>query len=80
MNYSASPLAIGIFAFFTNDALNRWLSIDVNWLLIALVGILAIAVFGYFDISIAAAFLGVTLIAAALVIPPTVARLLTDSF
>ena len=54
---------IGIFAFFTNDALNRWLSIDVNWLLIALVGILAIAAFGYFDISIAAAFLGVTLIA-----------------
>lgn len=54
---------IGIFAFFTNDALNRWLSIDVNWLLIAIVGIAVIAVFGYFDINIAAAFLSVTLVA-----------------
>ena len=59
---------IGIFAFFTNDALNRWLNIDVNWLLIALVGIVAIALFGYFDISIAAAFLGVTLIAEVLLL------------
>jgi amino acid transporter len=53
---------IGIFAYFTNDALNRWLSIDVNWLLIALIAIAAIGTFGYFDINIAAAFLGVTLI------------------
>lgn len=54
---------IGIFSFFTNDALNRWLGVDVNWLLIAVVGIALVGVFGYFDISIAAAFLTVTLIA-----------------
>jgi amino acid transporter len=53
---------IGIFAYFTNDALNRWFSVDVNWLLIALLAIAAIGTFGYFDINIAAAFLGVTLI------------------
>lgn len=54
---------VGIFAYFTNDALNRWFSTDVNWLVIALVGITVIGLFGYFDIGIAAAFLGVTLIA-----------------
>lgn len=54
---------IGIFAYFTNNALNRWLSIDVNWLVIAVVAIAAIAAFGYFDINIAAAFLGTALIA-----------------
>src|SRR5215212_535196 len=53
---------IGIFSYFTNDALNRWFDWDVNWLVIALVGIAVIAVFGYYDINIAAAFLGVTLI------------------
>ena len=53
---------IGIFSYFTNNALDRWLGIDVNWLLIALIGIVAIGLFGYFDINIAAAFLGVTLI------------------
>ena len=53
---------IGIFSYFTNDALNRWFDVDVNWLLIAIVGIVVIAVFGYFDINIAAAFLGVTLV------------------
>jgi amino acid transporter len=53
---------IGIFAYFTNDAMNRWLGLDVNWLLIACVGIAVIAVFGYFDINIAAGFLGITLI------------------
>jgi amino acid transporter len=53
---------IGIFAYFSNDALNRWFDIDVNWLLIAVVGIVVIAIFGYYDINIAAAFLGVTLV------------------
>src|SRR3954451_5459440 len=53
---------IGIFSYFTNDALNRWLGVDVNWLLIAIVGIGLIGVFGYYDINIAAAFLGVTLV------------------
>lgn len=59
---------IGIFAYFGNDALNRWLSVDVNWLLLAVVGIVAIGLFGYFDINIAAAFLGVTLIAEVLLL------------
>ena len=53
---------IGIFAYFSNDALNRWFSVDVNWLLIAIVGIAIIAAFGYFDINIAAGFLGITLV------------------
>jgi amino acid transporter len=53
---------IGIFAYFSNDALNRWLDIDVNWLVLALAAIIVIGVFGYFDINIAAAVLGVTLV------------------
>jgi amino acid transporter len=53
---------IGIFAYFTNDALKRWFDVDVNWLILALVGIVLIGLFGYFDIRIAAAFLGVTLV------------------
>jgi amino acid transporter len=53
---------IGIFSYFGNDALNRWFDVDVNWLLIAVVGIVVIGLFGYYDINIAAAFLGVTLI------------------
>jgi amino acid transporter len=59
---------IGIFSYFTHDALSRWLGIDVNWLLIALVGIVVIGLFGYFDINIAAAFLGVTLVAEVLLL------------
>ena len=46
---------IGIFSYFTNDALNDWFDVDVNWLIIAIVGIVVIGVFGYFDINIAAA-------------------------
>lgn len=53
---------VGIFAYFTNDALNRWINVDVNWLVIAIVGIAIIGLFGYFDINIAAAVLGVTLV------------------
>ena len=54
---------IGIVAYFTNFGLDRWFGWNVNWLLIALIAIAIVAVFGYFDINIAAAFLGVTLIA-----------------
>jgi amino acid transporter len=54
---------IGIFAYFSNTALKTWFSWDVNWLILAVIGIAVIAIFGYFDISIAAAILGVTLIA-----------------
>ena len=53
---------IGIFSYFTNNALNDWFDVDVNWLIIAIVGIVVIGVFGYYDINIAALFLGVTLI------------------
>ena len=54
---------IGIFAFFSNFGLDRWFGWDVNWLLLALIGIVVVGLFGYFDISIAAGVLGVTLIA-----------------
>src|ERR1700712_4447048 len=40
---------IGIFAFFSHDPLDRWFGVDVNWLVIAVVGIVVIGVFGYFD-------------------------------
>ncbi|BEP14412.1 APC family permease [Acidothermaceae bacterium B102] len=53
---------IGIFAYFANDAMKSWWNVDVNWLLIGVVGIVIIAVLGYFDISIAAAILGFFLI------------------
>ncbi|HYO39016.1 MAG TPA: APC family permease [Nocardioidaceae bacterium] len=59
---------VGIFAFFTHDALDRWIGVDVNWLLIAIVGIIVIGLFGYFDITIAAAVLGVTLVAEVLLL------------
>jgi amino acid transporter len=53
---------IGIFAYFGNDALKSWFSWDVNWLIIGIVGIVLIAIFGYYDINIAAALLGFFLI------------------
>lgn len=53
---------IGIFAYFANNALNQWFGWNVNWLLIAAIGIAIVAVFGYFDISIAAAVLGFFLV------------------
>ena len=54
---------IGIFAYFSNFGLDRWFGWDVNWLVLAAIGIVVVGLFGYFDINIAAAFLGVTLIA-----------------
>jgi amino acid transporter len=54
---------IGIFAYFSNTALNDWFGWDINWLILAVIGIAVIGIFGYFDISIAAAILGVTLVA-----------------
>ena len=53
---------IGIFAYFANNALNTWFSINVNWLIIAIVGIVLVAIFGYYDINIAAALLGFFLV------------------
>ena len=54
---------IGIFAYFLNNTLDQWFGWDINWLILAVIGIAVIGIFGYFDISIAAAVLGVTLIA-----------------
>ena len=54
---------IGIFSYFANDALDQWFGWDVNWLVIAVIGIALIALFGYFDISVAAVVLGVFLVA-----------------
>jgi amino acid transporter len=59
---------IGIFAYFSNFGLDRWFGWDVNWLLLAFIGIAVVAAFGYFDINIAAAFLGVTLVAEVLLL------------
>ena len=53
---------VGIFAYFGNNALHEWFGWNVNWLLIALVGIAVIAILGYYDISIAAAVLGAFLV------------------
>ncbi len=53
---------IGIFAYFANNALNQWFSWDVNWLILAVIGIAIVAIFGYYDINIAAALLGFFLV------------------
>jgi amino acid transporter len=53
---------IGVFAYFVQSTLNSWFSISPNWFLIATIGIVLIALLGYYDINIAAAFLGVCLV------------------
>jgi amino acid transporter len=59
---------IGIFAYFSNTALETWLGLNINWLILAIIGIAVIGLFGYFDINIAAMFLGVTLVAEVLLL------------
>ena len=59
---------IGGCAYFANDAINTILGVDVPWLLIAVIAIAAIALLCYFDISLTAAILGVTLTAEVLVL------------
>jgi amino acid transporter len=59
---------IGIFAYFSNTALDSWFGWNVNWLILAVIGIAVIGIFGYFDISIAATILGVTLVAEVLLL------------
>ena len=54
---------VGIFSYFASDALNQWFGWTVNWLVLGVVCIAVIAVFGYFDISLAAMVLGVFLVA-----------------
>jgi amino acid transporter len=59
---------IGVFSYFTQSTLDSWWSIKPNWFLIAVVGIVLIAAFGHYDINIAAAFLGVCLVAEVLLL------------
>ncbi len=53
---------IGIFSYFANYALKDWFGWNVNWLIIAVIGIVLIGLFGYYDINIAAAVLGFFLV------------------
>jgi amino acid transporter len=59
---------IGIFSYFTNDALKTWVGVDINWLILATVAIVVIGLFGYYDINISASVLGVTLCAEVLLL------------
>ncbi|WP_375490733.1 APC family permease [uncultured Jatrophihabitans sp.] len=53
---------VGIFSYFADDAMNQWFGVHWNWLIYAAICIAACAVFGYYDISIAAVVLGVFLV------------------
>jgi amino acid transporter len=59
---------IGGCAYFANDAINTILGVDIPWLVIAVVAIVGIALLCYFDISLTAAILGITLTAEVLVL------------
>lgn len=59
---------IGVFAYFTQSTLDSWFSFKPNWFLLAVIGIVLIALFGHYDINIAAAFLGVCLVAEVLLL------------
>jgi amino acid transporter len=59
---------IGVFSYFTQSTLDSWFSIKPNWFLLAVIGIVLIALFGHYDINIAAAFLGVCLVAEVLLL------------
>jgi amino acid transporter len=59
---------IGGCAYFANDALNTIFGVNIPWLVIAIVAIVAIALLCYFDISLTAAILGVTLTAEVLIL------------
>jgi len=53
---------IGGFAYFASDTMKSMASIDVSWLVFAIGGMLLIWVLTYFDITLAAAVLSVTLV------------------
>jgi amino acid transporter len=59
---------IGGCAYFANDAINTIFNVNIPWLVIAVVAIVAIAVLCYFDISLTAAILGFTLTAEVLIL------------
>jgi amino acid transporter len=53
---------IGGFAYFAADTLKSMAGIEINWLVLAIGGMLLIWLLTYFDITLAAAVLGVTLV------------------
>ena len=59
---------IGGCAYFANDALKTIFNVDVPWAVIAVLAIVAIAALCYFDISLTAAILGITLTAEVLIL------------
>ena len=59
---------IGGFSFFAANTLSSMAGIEVSWLIIAIAGMLLIWVLTYFDVTLAAAILGVTLVAEVLLL------------
>jgi amino acid transporter len=59
---------IGGFSYFAADTLKSMAGIEINWLIIAIAGMLLIWVLTYFDITLAAAVLGVTLVSEVLLL------------
>jgi len=59
---------IGAFAYFANDAVNTILDVNVPWLVFGVAAIVIIALLAFFDISLAAAVLGVTLVSEVIVL------------
>ena len=59
---------IGGFAFFAANTLSSMAGIEINWLIIAIGGMILIWVLTYFDITVAATVLGVTLVAEVLLL------------
>ncbi len=59
---------IGGFAYFASQYVFLPMGLDVSWLLIAIVGIVVIALLTYFSVTLAASILGVTLVAEVLLL------------
>lgn len=59
---------IGGCAYFANDAVNTIVGVDIPWLVFAVGAVVIIGVLSHFHISLAAAILGVTLVAEVLVL------------
>jgi amino acid transporter len=59
---------IGGFSYFASQYVFLPLGLDVNWLIIAIVGIVVIALLTYFSVTLAAAVLGITLVAEVLLL------------
>ena len=59
---------IGGFAYFASDSLQSSFNISVNWLPIAIVGILVIAILTYYSVTLAAGILSVTLVSEVLLL------------